>query len=226
MSLFSLIDQTQVHLAPDQLIIKSDDFQKILSLKEIQQKALSSIQDFKKEAVLQAEKAKEISEQEGFQAGLEKWSGELARIEEEVKRTREEFEKAVLRTAILAAQKFVGRELEQNPQTMVDIVRNSLKSVVQHKRISIYCNSKDFQVLEQARPDLKTMFEELEVLGVYIRDSVPQGGYVIETERGIINHSDIAKVWSTLEEVLGNALKQTQASTSVQANAPSKEARA
>jgi type III secretion protein L len=219
MSLFSLIDQSQIHLAPDQLIIKSDDFQKILTLKEIQEKALKDIERFKKDAVLQIEKAKEVAEEEGFQAGLEKWATELSRIEEEIKKTREEFEKAVLRTAILAAQKFVGRELQQTPETMVDIVKTSLKSVVQHKRISIYCNNKDFQVLEQARGDLKAMFEELEVLGVYIRDNIPQGGYVIETERGIINHSDIDKVWTTLEEVLGNALKQSQSN-------PPKEARA
>lgn len=210
MSLFSLIDQTQVHLAPNQRIIKSEDFQKILSLKEIQEKALRDIQEFKKEAVLQIEEAKEAAEKEGFQAGLEKWTAEIARVEEEIKKTREEFEKAVLRTAILAAQKFVGRELKQDPTTMVDIVKNSLKAVVQHKRISIFCHHKDFQALEQARGDLKLMFEELEVLGVYVRDNIEPGGYVIETERGIINHSDINKVWVTLEQALSNAFKQSQ----------------
>lgn len=216
MSLFSLIDHSEVHLAPDQLIIKSEDFQKILTLEDIQTKAVNDIQRFKKEAVLAIENTKEAAEREGFQLGLEKWSVELARIEDEMKKAREEFEKAVLRTAILAAQKFVGRELKQDPSTLVDIVKASLKSVVQHKRISIFCNSKDFQVLEQARPELKLLFEELEVLGVYVRDKIEQGGYVIETERGIINHSDINKVWATLEQVLSQALKQnqTQSSTS------------
>jgi type III secretion protein L len=210
MTLFSLIDQTKVHLAPGQKILKSDEYQKLINADELVQKTLSDTDEHKKQSVYELEQAKELAEQEGFQAGLETWANELATIENEIIRSREEFEKAVLSTAILAAQKFVGRELKLDSETMVDIVKNSLKAVSQHKRISIYCHVKDFEALDKARPQLKQLFEELEILGVYPKDGIEEGGYLIETERGIINHSDVNKVWQTLQQALETALKNFQ----------------
>lgn len=207
MTLFSLIDETKVLLAPGQKVIKKDDYQKIVSSKELVQKTIQDTIEYKKQAMVETEKSKELAEEEGFSAGLRQWAQELGSINKEVVKAREEFEKIILSTAILAAQKFVGRELKLDPETMVDIVKNSLKAVSQHKRISIYCNPKDLETLDKARPQLKTLFEELEVLGVYTKDSIEQGGYIIETERGIINHSDISKVWHTLQQVLESAFK-------------------
>lgn len=207
MTLFSLIDHTQVHLAAGMRIIKQDDYQKIQDIQQIIQKTIDDTASYKQAAITEVEKAKEQAKLEGYQEGLARWSEELAKVHEEIDKIKEEYEKIILRTAMMAAQKFVGRELKIDPQALVDIVKVSLKAVAQHKRISIYCSPKDLEVLDQARPQLKTLFEELEVLGVYAKDSLEPGSYIIETERGIINHSELGKVWEALEKAFENVLK-------------------
>lgn len=209
MTLFSLIDQTSVRLAPGERILKRDAYQKIQEINQIVEKTLADTKKYKKAAVAEAEAAKEVAEKEGYQEGLERWADELAKVQEEIDKLKAEYESAILKTAIMAAQKVVGREIKLDPKTLVDIVKTSLKAVCQHKRISIYCNAKDFEVLDKARPDLRTMFEELEVLGVYAKEGLESGAYIIETERGIINNSDVNRVWQTLEKAFELAFKQS-----------------
>lgn len=137
-------------------------------------------------------------------------------IEKEIQRARKEFEEAILAAAMAAAKKFVGRELEQNPSTLVEIVAKSLKAVSQHKKIIIYCSKKDFELLDAARPDLKKLFEQLESLTVAVKEGID--GYIIETERGIINHGNLEELWNALEKAFGSALKKVPLSTNSETN--------
>jgi type III secretion protein L len=73
-----------------------------------------------------------------------------------------------------------------------------LKAVAQHKQIVIYVNRQDLAALEAARPRLKDLFEQLEVLSLRERADIQTGGCVIETEGGIIN-AQIENRWRILE---------------------------
>lgn len=206
MALFSLIDTSKVELAAGCKVIKERDFSPLLEAKEILQESIQQTIRYKKEAVGEIEERGLAAEIEGYSRGLNMWTEELASIEEEITKSRRAMETAILSVAMAAAKKFVDRELKLHPETMIDIVSKSLRAVTQDKRITLFCHKDDFETLEQARPQLKKMFEHLETLTIAIKESVQPGGYIIETERGIINHSDIEKVWINLEKAFAKVL--------------------
>lgn len=209
MALFTLIDETKIELAGGQRILKQNDVGLVLEAKTLVEKTRQDTTNYKKQVVKEMEQQAFQAQKEGFEKGLQSWANELKTINDEIIQARKEFEAAILSTAMAAAKKFVGRELEINRNTMVDIVCKSLKAVAQHKKIMIYCHKQDYDQLDQARPQLKKLFEQLEVLSVGVKENIQPGGYIIETERGIINHSDVTKVWNALEKAFAQILQSS-----------------
>ena len=109
--------------------------------------------------------------------------------------------------ALKAAKKIVGREMELSDEAIVDIVSNTLKSVSQHKKITIYVNKKDLDALERNRSRLKEIFETLDVLSLRERNDIAPGGCIVETEGGIIN-AQLENQWRILENALEMLIKK------------------
>jgi type III secretion protein L len=141
-----------------------------------------------------------------FAEGYQTWVEHIAKLEEEILKVRDDMEKLLVPVALKAAKKIVGREIELSDDTIVDIVSNSLKSVSQHKKITIYVNKKDLDPLEQSRSRLKEIFESLEVLSLRERSDIARGGCVIETEGGIIN-AQLENQWSALERAFASLMR-------------------
>ena len=78
------------------------------------------------------------------------------------------------------------------------MVKSTLKSVAQHKKIVIYVSKQDFDALDKNKNEIKTLFEQLESLSIRERDDIEPGGFTIESEYGIIN-AQIKDRWRTLE---------------------------
>lgn len=214
--LFSLYDNSSITLSPGSRHIPSDQLSKLLSAKQMVDSTKKATIEFKKKQVAETEQLKEKAASEGYAEGLERWTQEMSGIEDEIAKARKEFEQAILAAAMAAAKKFVGREIEQNPSTLVEIVTKSLKAVAQHKKIIIYCSKKDFELLDAARPDLKKLFEQLESLTVAVKEGID--GYIIETERGIINHGNLDELWNALEKAFGSALAKAPLTASTETN--------
>lgn len=159
------------------------------------------------EVTKECEQLKEQAQREGYEEGFKEWVQHIAKLEEEILKVRQDLEKFLVPVTVKAAKKIVGREIELSEDTIVDIVSNSLKAVSQHKKITIYVNSKDLSSLEHHRPQLKEKFENLEVLSLRERSDVAQGGCIIETEGGIIN-AQLENQWRVLENALEVILKK------------------
>jgi type III secretion protein L len=84
------------------------------------------------------------------------------------------------------------------PDAIVDIVIQALTPVLQSKQITIYVNKNDRELLETAKPKLKSILEQTDSVTVLDRADVSPGGCIIETEGGIIN-ATIENQWRTLE---------------------------
>ena len=86
-----------------------------------------------------------------------------------------------------AIKKLIGKELSAKPETIIDIVSSALRSVANHKKISIFVNKHDLEIVEGKRAQLREIFEYLESLSITAREDIEEGGCIIETEAGIIN---------------------------------------
>ena len=205
----SLIHGDSIHSAPETKVIPATEFSKALAAYEIVETVKADALKYKQEVAEEVEKLKEQAQKEGFEEGFKKWMEQIAKVEEEIIQVRHETEKVALPVALKAAKKIVGRELEVSENAIVDIVSNSLKAVVTHKRITIYVNRKDLEALEKSRIDLKNLFENLEVLTLRERSDVAPGGCIIETEGGIIN-AQLENQWRIMENAFDKMMKQNE----------------
>lgn len=187
MTFFSFFKGESLHLAPETRIIPAEDYSQLLSTHEILEKAITESIEYKKGIVTECEKLKERAEEEGFHAGLGKWNEKLALLEKEMLSIRQEMEEAIVPLVLAAVKKVIGRELEINPQAIVDIVATALKRVAQNHKIVIYVNPLDLELVDPYRQRLKEIVEHLHSLTIAPREDVERGGCVIETEKGILN---------------------------------------
>lgn len=204
--LFSLIYGNKNKVISNQRIIPAESVGLMLEAQEVLHKVEQDAARYKLEVAQECEKLKEKAQQEGFAEGYQKWADQLASLEAEIVKVRQELEKMLIPVALKAAKKIVGREIELSEDTIVDIVSNSLKAVSQHKKITIYVNKKDLDPIERNRNRLKQVFESLEVLSLRERSDIAPGGCIIETEGGIIN-AQLENQWNALERAFTSLMK-------------------
>lgn len=188
MKFFSLIKNSEeVHIAPNTKIIPAKEFSILMEAYETLEKAKEDAELYRKDVEKECEELKENAEKCGFEEGLSKWNEQLAALENEMRRVEEEMNKTIVPLALTAVKKIIGKELEAKPETITDIVRTALKPVSQHRKITIFVNKEDLDLVESDRPQIKTLFEHLDSLSIKVREDVARGGCIIETEAGIIN---------------------------------------
>lgn len=181
-----------------------------MTAEEVLKTIISEAEEYRKKVIAECEQIKEQAQKEGFAEGFNQWTGQLAKLEEEIGKVQGEMQKLVMPISLKAAKKIVSSELALQPAAILDIVSNALKSVAQHKRIVIYVNKSDLEILESNKSKIKQLFESLESLSIREREDVEQGGCIIETEGGIIN-ARLKDRWRNLEsafEALADTLRK------------------
>lgn len=197
--LFTLFYGDKIQIAPQMKIIPAENFSQTLSAEEMVEHVKAEAKKYRMEIIAACEQLKEQAQKEGFEEGYKEWASQLASLEAEILKVRKELSHILAPVALKAAKKIVGRELKLSEETIVDIVSNVLKSVAQHKKISIYANPKDLIILDSHRSRLKEIFESLESLSLRPREDIEPGGCVIETEGGIID-AKLENQWKVLEK--------------------------
>lgn len=197
---FSLIYGDQIVLAPETKIIPAGSLSTLMESEDLIKEIHKDATKYKEEVAKESEKIKEQAFQEGYEEGFKMWAEQLLKLEEEIDKVHGEVQAMALPVALRAAKKIVGRELELHPEAIIDIVIENIKAVSQHKKITIYVNRKDLDLVEKNRSQLKQMFEVLESFSIRERSDVKPGGCIIETEMGIIN-AQLEHRWTVLEKV-------------------------
>jgi type III secretion protein L len=188
-------------------VIKEKDLSQLMEAKEVLKSAEEDAKTFKEEMTQEFEKERIEATKAGFEKGYSDWILKIRELEEEIQKVRSDMEKVLVPVALTAAKKILGRELETSEKAVVDIVKKALKSVSQHKKITIWVSKGDYAILEKERENLKTQFEKLESLSIRPRDDITSGGSVIETEAGIIN-AQLENQWLLLESAFEKMIQQ------------------
>ncbi len=204
--LFSLIQDGEVHPASNQKVIPLADFSTLLEANELLEKARLDAEAYRAATEEECIDLREAAKKEGYQEGLEQLNANIIGLDQEKKRLRHEMNKLILPLALKAAKKIVAKELETNPETIVDIVLQALSPVLQNHRITIWVSKTDKEILETEKTRIKEKLEQVESLSIKERDDVAEGGCIIETESGIINAS-IENQWRAIESAFDKYLK-------------------
>jgi len=204
--LFTLIEDEEIHLASNKKVIPLKDFSTLIETVEILEKARQNAEEYRTRTEAECLELREAAKKEGYQEGLEQLNANIIGLDQEKKRLRHEMNKLILPLALKAAKKIVAKELEMNPETIVDIVLQALSPVLQNHQITIWVNKADKDILENEKNQLKEKLEQVQSLSIKERDDVAQGGCIIETESGIINAS-IDNQWRAIESAFDKYLK-------------------
>ena len=205
----SFIHGEQVHVAPETRVIPAEEFSSLADASEVLEKVQADARQYREEMVAEAEKEREQARQEGFKVGLETWTGHIAELEAEIQRVHDELRKLVVSMSMQAAKKIVGKQLELKEETIVDIVRNVLKTVSEHRVVTVHVSPDDLDILEKHRPELREVFERLESLALMPRNDVESGGCIVETESGIIN-AEIKYQWERLQNAIDTLMRDSE----------------
>lgn len=195
---FSLLYGAKVEQAANTKVLSGDAFSDLLTSKELIEHIKEEAEQYRQEVITECETIKSDAEKAGFQHGYDAWVKQLKNLEDEIALVHEEMQKLILPIALKAAKKIVAQEITTAPDTILNIVMSTVKSVAQNKKIILYVNKADFEVLDKNKGMVKDKFEQLESLSIRERDDVEQGGCIIETEAGIIN-AQIKERWLSLE---------------------------
>lgn len=207
--ILSLIHDENQKIVLNKKIIPAKDFSILLEAQEVLNHIGVDAEQYRLTIAQECEQLKIVAQQEGFEAGYQEWTKYINLLENEIAKVREDLVKMVIPVALKAAKKIVGKAIELSDETVLDIVSNSLKAVAQHKRVTIFVNKKDMEVIEKNRPKIKLLFESLESLSIRERNDIDRGGCVIETEGGIIN-AQLENLWSSLERAFALLMKQSK----------------
>lgn len=181
-----------------QKVIPSSAFAELLSAREVLDQAKKDVSFYFEENKKECEKILKKAKQEGFKEGLSRFNEHILRYEQKIKELEHKMQQQILPIALKAAKRIVSTELQASPETIVDIVSNTLKSVTQSHRIKIFVNKKDRPFIEEAKEKLKEPFDHVKIFLIEEKEDVESGGCIIETEAGIINAS-LKNQWQALE---------------------------
>jgi type III secretion protein L len=163
---FSLIQGNPIHIAPNTKVIPHNEIAMLLDGQEALDQIKKDAEKYREEVSRDCETLKEQAQKEGYEEGFKAWLEHIKLLEDEITKVRNDMQKMIVPIAMAAAKKIIGREVEQKEDSIVDIVSVSLKPVSTHKRITIYVNKKDLEILEKNKPKLKSLFEVLEAFSL------------------------------------------------------------
>lgn len=188
MQCFSLVKLGNIHARKGKVIPK-EEIETLLEAKEILEAAKQEALDRIEEAKEQCAEIHKKAHDEGFAEGLSSFNSHILHLDDKIKVMRHEMQKAMLPLTVKATKRIVGEAIEINPELIVEIVIQSIKTVSQSHRIKIYVNRHDLEILEKEKEKLKSIFERIETFSLEEKGDVDRGGCLIETENGILNAS-------------------------------------
>lgn len=207
MKLFNLISGKSVHINPETKVIPKNEFSKLQEAKDLLETIHQEGVDYRARIAKEGEDLFEKSKHEGFEEGLKSWATQIKLLEDEKSKIRGEIEKVIAKVALVTTKKIIGRELKQDPTTLIDIVAKNLKSVTSHRKITIFVNKVDLSTFNENKESLKNVFEDIDTFAIQPRDDITEGGAIIETEAGIID-ARVESMWKTIEKTFEELFKK------------------
>lgn len=204
---FSFIYSGEIRSGSNKKVIPAEEFSELLKANDVLNKAKEDVGIYLKNNKEECQKLLEKAKDAGFNKGLSEFNKQIIHYEERIKKMEHELQKLVLPLALKAAKKIVGKELSLNPDTIVDIVRQTLKSVSQNHHIKIFVSKEDKEILEKKKKEIKEMLEHVQTFKIEEKEDITPGGCIIETEAGIINAS-LENQWRALESAFETFMKK------------------
>lgn len=135
----------------------------------------------------EAERTLKAAQQEGRERGLAAVTELLVGARLVAERARTGAEKDLKLLAVKIAEKILGRELAQSPESVTDVVREALRHSSSGRALVIRVHPDDLQFVERGKPRLLERCRVAANIDLRADASVARGGCVIESELGVVD---------------------------------------
>lgn len=149
-------------------------------------------------------------EKDGLELGQEKAKKQLKHLDSlitEIENLRHEIiknqERQILDVAFAVAEKIILAQAQVDP----DLVRRTLLKAFEltstKNKIGLRVNPKDFELVEQIKPELFERFKDLKALTITSDPGVTRGGCLLESEQGEVDagiETQLEKVYQDLKK--------------------------
>lgn len=127
-------------------------------------------------------------------------------VAEERRRSADVLEREAVELALHLADKVLCTSLEVKPELVLDVVRGSLRRVVDRERVTVMVNPADLELVRDAAGTLTGALGGMERLEIQEERRVPRGGCVLRTADGEIDArigEQLARAREVIEAELG-----------------------
>ena len=168
-------------------VLKRDLYEATLEARDVVEIGRQKAQEILRDAERQRESIFEQAQQEGYAKGLAEWNEALVRAAEHSENLARDSEQQLLRLSVRIAEKIIGGQLKLHPETIVEIVREALKSVQRGRQLMIQVNEAQASEVRERIARLKELVGSSREIEIVPSTSVSPGGCVIESELGVID---------------------------------------
>ena len=161
----------------------------IVSAQQEAARILEEAEEFAAEIRREAQTAAENLKTEAYAQGTENALTEFERNLSESREIREkvwrETEKDLLRLAVRLAERIVGREIEKDDKTVVEIISTALQNARQQEKLTVRVNPKDLPTIEKQTERFSS--GRIQFIDFVADPRVASTGCLIESEVGTID---------------------------------------
>jgi type III secretion protein L len=141
--------------------------------------------EIRREAEGESENLKRAAFLEGTENALTEFERNLLESREIREKVWRETEKDLLRLAVRLAERIVGREIEKDDKTIVEIVSTALQNARQQEKLTVRVNPKDLPTIENETENLAS--GRIRFIDFVADPRVESSGCLIESEVGTID---------------------------------------
>ncbi|MBI1790238.1 MAG: type III secretion system stator protein SctL [Acidobacteria bacterium] len=168
-------------------VLKAEVFSASQEADELRAAARRDAQAIIDRSYEEAKKILETCRHQGYEEGLKQWNQAVAAAYAAHEKMLQDSEPELVKLALRIAKKIVGDQLLSDPETIVGIVREALKSVGREKSLTIRVHPEHLPVLRARIADLQEAVGASREIQIVESGLVARGGCIVESELGKID---------------------------------------
>jgi len=184
-----------------QKVVKREVYSASVEARELVELARKEAEGMLERAREEAQRLLNASRDQGYQEGLAHWNETVTRAITARDSFLKESEQELIRLAVRIAEKVIGAELRTDPEAIVNVVREALKSVRRERSLTIQVHPDHVDELRQRLSRLQEAVGAAREILIVGNEKVAVGGCIVESELGTID-ARLETQLKCLEEIL------------------------
>lgn len=168
-------------------VLNAEEFEARKEAQRIKEEAERQAQEILEQAHQQREEVFKKAREEARAEVAAQAAGELAKAKMQAGQLLAASEQELISLACRIAEKIIGRDLERDPEVVVEICATAIENVRQARAMVLRVNPRDGQLLRDKRPKLMELVGRTVDIAIKDDADVRPGGCIIQTEFGTVD---------------------------------------